>query len=68
MHGSLTIALLQAGETAMGLLHPILKSHNMIEQQWRIIRVLAHCRLIEFNELAAETCILLPSWSSASSR
>ena len=61
MHESLTIALLQARETAMGFFRPILKSHNLTEQQWRIIRVLANSRSIEFHELAAETCILRPS-------
>ncbi len=68
MHESLTIALLQARETAMGFFRPILKSHNLTEQQWRIIRVLANNRSIEFHELAAETCILRPSLTGILSR
>ncbi|CAI0867350.1 homoprotocatechuate degradation operon regulator HpaR [Serratia proteamaculans] len=68
MHESLTIALLQARETAMGFFRPILKSHNLTEQQWRIIRVLANSRSIEFHELAAETCILRPSLTGILSR
>ena len=68
MHESLTIALLQARETAMGFFRPILKSHNLTEQQWRIIRVLADNRSIEFHELAAETCILRPSLTGILSR
>jgi homoprotocatechuate degradation regulator HpaR len=61
MHESLTIALLQARETAMGFFRPILKRHNLTEQQWRIIRVLAGNRSIDFHELACKTCILRPS-------
>lgn len=61
MHESLTIALLQTRETAMGFFRPILKNHNLTEQQWRIIRVLADSRSIEFHELAEKTCILRPS-------
>jgi len=68
MHESLTIALLQARETAMGFFRPILKSHNLTEQQWRIIRVLAKSRSIEFHELAAATCILRPSLTGILSR
>lgn len=61
MHESLTIALLQARETAMGFFRPILKSYNLTEQQWRIIRVLADNRSIDFHELSVQTCILRPS-------
>ncbi len=41
MHDSLTIALLQAREAAMGHFRPIVKRHNLTEQQWRIVRILA---------------------------
>ncbi|MBC8946614.1 MULTISPECIES: homoprotocatechuate degradation operon regulator HpaR [Xenorhabdus] len=61
MHESLTIALLQARETAMSFFRPILKSYNLTEQQWRIIRVLASSRSIDFHDLANLTCILRPS-------
>lgn len=61
MHESLTIALLQARETAMGFFRPILKSHNLTEQQWRIIRVLADGQSIDFHELSCKTCISRPS-------
>ncbi|WP_118985474.1 homoprotocatechuate degradation operon regulator HpaR [Photorhabdus sp. CRCIA-P01] len=61
MHESLTIALLQARETAMGFFRPILKSHNLTEQQWRIIRVLSGNRSIDFYDLSCQTCILRPS-------
>ena len=61
MHESLTIALLQARETAMGFFRPILKSHNLTAQQWRIIRVLADGQSIDFHELSCKTCISRPS-------
>ncbi|MEQ4922884.1 homoprotocatechuate degradation operon regulator HpaR [Proteus hauseri] len=61
MHESLTIALLQARESAMGFFRPVLKAHNLTEQQWRIIRVLADKRSIDFHELAQKACILRPS-------
>ena len=64
MHESLTIALLQARESAMGFFRPVLKEHNLTEQQWRIIRVLADKRSIDFHELAQKTCILRPSLTS----
>ena len=47
MHDSLTIALLQAREAAMAYFRPIVKRHNLTEQQWRIVRIRA--------------CILRPS-------
>lgn len=62
MHESLTIALLQAREVAMGYFRPFLKQHNLTEQQWRIIRILA-CdnNAIDFHSLACRSCILRPS-------
>lgn len=68
MHESLTIALLQAREAAMFFFRPILKAHNLTEQQWRIIRVLADKRSIDFHELARKTCILRPSLTGILSR
>lgn len=61
MHESLTIALLQARETAMGFFRPILNRHNLTEQQWRIIRILAAHRSLDFHALAREACVLRPS-------
>ncbi len=61
MHESLTITLLQARETAMGFFRPILNRHNLTEQQWRIIRILAQYRSLDFHAIAREACILRPS-------
>lgn len=61
MHDSLTIALMQAREVAMTYFRPIVKQHNLTEQQWRIVRVLVDNPSMDFHDLAAATCILRPS-------
>lgn len=61
MYDSLTIALLQARETAMGFFRPILNRYGLTEQQWRIIRILAEHRSLDFHALAQQACILRPS-------
>ena len=61
MHDSLTIALLQAREAAMGYFRPIVKRHNLTEQQWRIVRILAENPSMDFHDLAFRACILRPS-------
>lgn len=68
MHESLTIALLQARESAMGFFRPILNQYNLTEQQWRIIRVLASMHSCDFHHLAKQTCILRPSLTGILSR
>ena len=55
MHDSLTIALLQAREAAMSYFRPIVKRHNLTEQQWRIVRVLAEHPSMDFHDLAFRT-------------
>lgn len=49
MHDSLTIALLQAREAAMTYFRPIVKSHNLTDQQWRIVRILADSPSMDFS-------------------
>ncbi|MEO3992237.1 homoprotocatechuate degradation operon regulator HpaR [Pseudocitrobacter cyperus] len=61
MHDSLTIALLQAREAAMSYFRPIIKQHNLTEQQWRIVRILAENPSMDFHDLAFRACILRPS-------
>ena len=61
MHDSLTIALLQAREAAMTHFRPIVKRHNLTEQQWRIVRILAENPSMDFHDLAFRACILRPS-------
>lgn len=60
---SLTLALLQARESAMDFFRPHLNRNNITEQQWRIIRILwqAENQTLESYQLAERACILRPS-------
>ncbi|MDI5934975.1 homoprotocatechuate degradation operon regulator HpaR [Halomonas kalidii] len=60
---SLTLALLQARESAMAFFRPLLNEHGLTEQQWRVIRTLKQSpeATLESYELAELACILRPS-------
>ncbi|MCM5705067.1 homoprotocatechuate degradation operon regulator HpaR [Larsenimonas salina] len=60
---SLTLALLQARESAMDFFRPHLNRNNITEQQWRVIRILwqADKQTLESYQLAERACILRPS-------
>lgn len=60
---SLTLALLQARESAMDFFRPHLNRNNITEQQWRVIRTLwqADEQTLESHKLAELACILRPS-------
>ncbi|PSJ22597.1 homoprotocatechuate degradation operon regulator HpaR [Halomonas sp. ND22Bw] len=60
---SLTLALLQARESAMGFFRPLLNHYGLTEQQWRVIRMLKQSpeSTLESRELADLACILRPS-------
>ncbi len=60
---SLTIALLRAREATMNHFRPRLARHDLTEQQWRVIRVLADSGPTELDatEIAARSVILTPS-------
>lgn len=60
---SLTMALLRAREALMSHFRPMLHSHDITEQQWRVIRVLAEAGELETAEVAARASILGPSLS-----
>ncbi|WP_153069432.1 homoprotocatechuate degradation operon regulator HpaR, partial [Escherichia coli] len=68
MHDSLTIALLQAREAAMSYFRPIVKRHNLTEQQWRIVRILAESPSMDFHDLAYRACILPSSLTGSLAR
>ncbi|EDV0150242.1 homoprotocatechuate degradation operon regulator HpaR, partial [Salmonella enterica subsp. enterica] len=55
MHESLLIALLQAREVVLGYFRPTLKAHQLTEQQWRIIRILAKTPSLDFHLLAQKS-------------
>jgi len=68
MYDSLILSLAQARETAMAFFKPILNRHDLTEQQWRIIRILAEQRSLEFHALSRNACILRPSLTGILSR
>ena len=47
----------------MAHFRPMLRSHDLTEQQWRVIRVLAHEREMDASELANRSLLLAPSLS-----
>lgn len=60
---SLPMVLLRTREAVMCLFRPGLRKHGVTEQQWRILRALAHRGPLEVTELAAATFLLAPSLS-----
>ena len=58
---SLPIALLRAREAVMENFRPMLAAHDLTEQQWRVIRILAEQGVIDASEMADKACILPPS-------
>jgi len=55
------MALLRAREAVMARFRPLLDAHDINEQQWRVIRVLAEHDSLDATELAAKANILAPS-------
>ena len=60
---SLPMALLKAREAVMSRFRPMLREHDVTEQQWRVLRALADEEEIEVTELARRSFILSPSLS-----
>lgn len=58
---SLPMALLRARETVMEQFRPMLSRHDVTEQQWRVIRVVAEAGKLDATEVAARASILAPS-------
>jgi len=58
---SLPIALLRAREAVMGHFRPMLAQHEITEQQWRVIRILAEAGQVDATEMAEKAFILAPS-------
>jgi homoprotocatechuate degradation regulator HpaR len=55
--------LRRAREAVMRRFRPGLRGHGVTEQQWRILRALAHSGALEVSQLAEATCLLAPSLS-----
>ena len=60
---SMPMALLRAREAVMRRFRPGLRSRGVTEQQWRILRALAHAGPLEVTALAESTFLLAPSLS-----
>jgi len=58
---SLPMVLLRAREAVMTRFRPLLASHRVTEQQWRVLRVLSESGPLDATQLSARCCILRPS-------
>lgn len=58
---SLPMALLRARESVMRQFRPMLESHGVNEQQWRVLRVLAEAGALDASEVSTRANILAPS-------
>lgn len=58
---SLPMALLRARESVMAHFRPLLREHDITEQQWRVIRALYGSDGMEATALAEKTILLMPS-------
>ncbi|MEQ9451709.1 MAG: MarR family transcriptional regulator [Pseudomonadales bacterium] len=54
-------ALLAAREAVMSPIRPILRTHDLTEQQWRLLRVLIDAGPMEISKAAAASMIMAPS-------
>jgi homoprotocatechuate degradation regulator HpaR len=60
---SLPMALLRAREAVMAGFRPDLDAHDLTEQQWRVLRVLAEHAGLTMGDLAGRAALLKPSLS-----
>ena len=60
---SLPMALLRAREQVMERFRPVLRQHDVTEQQWRVLRALMEIDEIDVTQLAARCFVLSPSLS-----
>ena len=58
---SLPMQLLKAREAAMARFRPMLRTHDLTEQQWRVLRVLAAWPGSDAGEIARRSLLLGPS-------
>lgn len=58
---ALPMALLRAREAVMTRFRPLLAEHDLNEQQWRVIRILAEVDQLDATEVAERANILAPS-------
>lgn len=58
---NLPMLLLRARETVMSHFRPLMRDHDITEQQWRVIRALHGADGMEATALAEHTLLLMPS-------
>jgi homoprotocatechuate degradation regulator HpaR len=58
---SLPMSLLRGREAVMSRFRPMLARHNVSEQQWRVLRVLAEAGPLDASEVCERASILAPS-------
>jgi len=58
---NLPMSLLRARESVMSNFRPIMREHDITEQQWRVIRALYGLDGLEATALAQKTMLLMPS-------
>jgi len=58
---ALPMELLKAREAAMARFRPMLRRHDLTEQQWRVIRTLYQSERLDAGELARQSFLLAPS-------
>lgn len=58
---SLPIALLRAREKLMSRFRPMLASHAITEQQWRVLRSINEEDEVDASDVAERSCIMAPS-------
>lgn len=58
---TLALALLRAREAVLTRVRPMLRSHGVTEQQWRVLRALADGPPVDTAELARRAFLLRPS-------
>jgi len=67
-HRNLPLLLLQARESVIGHFRPILNSHGLTEQQWRIVRALLDAGPLEPRQIGALCRISSPSLTGVLAR
>ena len=58
---SLPMSLLRGREAVMSRFRPMLARHNVSEQQWRVLRVLAEAGPLDASDVCERASILAPS-------
>lgn len=60
---SLPVRLMRARESVMTRIRPVLRAHNVTEQQWRVLRTIQDLHETEITALAEHVFLLPPSLS-----